>query len=147
MASWWNRMPQYSGLFDYQNVMRPAYFTFEVLARITGDRLEATSNDDSVHAFLAYDQAYATYNLLLWNFSAEPVTVKLDVRGLKEVLIAHRRLLDAESASADENARLRPLPDSTLEPDSQPSAIQLAPYDIQSWAIEPLHWTTRLLAQ
>ena len=36
MASWWNRMPQYDGLFDYQDVMRPAYFTFELLARVTG---------------------------------------------------------------------------------------------------------------
>lgn len=147
MASWWNRMPQYSGLFDYQNVMRPAYFTFELMARVTGDRLEASSNDDSVHAFLAYDKTYATYNLLLWNFSNKPVTVRFNIQGLKETLIVHRRLLDAEAPSEDENARLRPMPDSKLEPGSQPSEIQLGPYGIQSWAVEPLHWTSKLLGQ
>jgi hypothetical protein len=29
MARWWNRMPQFDGLFDYQNNIRPAYFTSE----------------------------------------------------------------------------------------------------------------------
>ena len=40
MARWWNRMPQYDGLFDYQNTMRPAYFAFKLLARLGGERLE-----------------------------------------------------------------------------------------------------------
>jgi hypothetical protein len=147
MASWWNRMPQYSGLFDYQNVMRPAYFTFELMARVTGDRLEAISNDDSVHAFFAYDKAYETHNLLLWNFSNKPVKIRLNIKGLKEPLIVHRRLLDAEAASEDENARLRPMPDAQLKPGSQPSEIQLGPYGIQSWAVESLDWTSKLLGR
>jgi hypothetical protein len=147
MASWWNRMPQYDGLFDYQNVMRPAYFTFELLARVTGERLQASSTDDSVHAFLAYDKAYETYNLLFWNFSGTPVTVKIDAQGLTETLIVHRRLLDAQSPSEDENARLRPLPDVKLLPGSALAEVHLEPYGMESWAMEPVDWEHKLLGK
>jgi xylan 1,4-beta-xylosidase len=145
MASWWNRMPQYSGLFDYQDVMRPDYFTFELMARVTGERLEANSSDESVHAFLSYDEQYKIYNLMFWNFSGTPVTLKLDRHGLGESLVARRRMLDAQSPSQDENARLRPLPDVKVEPGSQPIEIHLAPYGIESWAMEPTNWTKQLL--
>lgn len=144
MASWWNRMPQYSGLFDYQNVMRPAYFSFELLARVTGDRLEADSNDDAVHAFLAYDSLYHYYSLMFWNFSATPVSVNLELKDLPGELTAHRRELDAETPSADENARLRPLNDVTLGSDAPPEEIHLEPYGIQFWSLEPLHWRAQL---
>jgi hypothetical protein len=147
MASWWNRMPQYDGLFDYQNVMRPTYFTFELLARVTGERLQASSTDESVHAFLAYDKAYETYNLLFWNFSATPVTVKIDAQGLSEALIVHRRLLDAQSPSEDENARLRPLPDVKLLPGSALDEVHLEPYGMESWAMEPVDWEHKLLGK
>jgi xylan 1,4-beta-xylosidase len=147
MASWWNRMPQYSGLFDYQNVMRPDYFTFELLARVTGERLHAESNDDAVHAFLAHDDEYKTYNLIFWNFSSQPANLKLDTRGLKESLVAHRRMLDAEASSQDENSRLRPLPDITLAPGEQSIEIELGPYGIESWAMEPTDWAKQLLGK
>ena len=147
MASWWNRMPQYSGLFDYQNVMRPAYFTFELLARLTGDRLEAISNDDHVHAFLTYDKTYRYYSLMFWNFSSKPVTVKLDLHGLPVTLNVHRRMLDATTPSEDENARLRPLDDVTLTPDSAPAEVHLEPYGIEFWSLEPLHWPAQILGR
>ncbi|SPE17679.1 putative Xylan 1,4-beta-xylosidase [Candidatus Sulfotelmatomonas gaucii] len=147
MASWWNRMPQYSGLFDYQNVMRPAYFTFDLLARVTGDRLEAESDDDSVHAFLAYDKLYNYYSLMFWNFSATPVSLTLRLHGLPGTLTAHRRMLDAETPSQDENARLRPLDDVLLAPDAIPAEINLAPYEIQFWSLEPLHWRAQIMNQ
>jgi hypothetical protein len=147
MASWWNRMPQYSGLFDYQNVMRPAYFTFELLARVTGARLAATSDDDAVHGFFAYDESYDYYSLMFWNFSATPVTVKMDLRGLPETLTAHRRVLDALTPSEDENARLRPLADGTLTRSSVPAEIHLDPYGIEFWSLEPRQWPDRIMAR
>lgn len=147
MASWWNRMPQYSGLFDYQDVMRPAYFSFEWLARVTGDRLQATSDDESVHAFLSYDDLYKYYSLMFWNFSASPVTVRIDARGLPGTLTAHRRMLDAETPSQDENARLRPLDDTSLTQDSAPVEINVEPYGVQFWSLEPLHWRGVLMGQ
>lgn len=145
MASWWNRMPQYSGLFDYQDVMRPDYFTFELLARVTGERLGTESNDDEIHAFLAHDSDYKTYNLIFWNFSSKPVTLKVASQGLKESLVAHRRMLDAEAASQDENSRLRPLPDVKIEPGAQPLEVHLEPYGIESWAMEATDWEKQLL--
>jgi xylan 1,4-beta-xylosidase len=147
MASWWNRMPQYSRLFDYQNVMRPAYFSFELLAHVTGDRLKAASDDDRVHAFLSYDKSYAYYSLMFWNFSAEPVSVKLDMVGLPETLSVHRRMLDAATPFEDENARLRHLTDVTLSSDSVLSEVHLEPYGIQFWSLEPLHWQTQILGR
>jgi hypothetical protein len=145
MASWWNRMPQYSGLFDYQDVMRPAYFSFELLARVTGDRLAATSDDEAVHAFFSDDKVYGIYNLLFWNFSSSPVTIKLQEHGLKETLIARRRVLDAKTPFQDENARLRPLPDLKLNPAAGATEIQLEPYGMETWALEPTNWVEQLL--
>ncbi|HWA93844.1 MAG TPA: hypothetical protein VG844_04520 [Terracidiphilus sp.] len=139
MANWWNRMPQYDGLFDYQNVMRPAYFSFALMARETGDKLEVESNDDSVHAFLTWDESYGIYNLLFWNFSDKPVTVKLQPSGLKGAWVAKRRMLDAESPSGDENARLRPIDDRTLDGAKGAVTVQLGPYGIQTWMLEKAH--------
>lgn len=136
MARWWNRMPQYDGLFDYQNIIRPAYFTFKLLSRLTGDRLEAESNNDAVHAFLTYDRSYDIHSLLVWNFSAEPIQVQLDARDLPMTLVAKRRLLDAKAPSGDENARLRPLSDMTLKPGAGPAEIQLEPFGLEFWSLE-----------
>ncbi|MGA2632666.1 MAG: hypothetical protein ABSF16_00365 [Terracidiphilus sp.] len=146
-ASWWNRMPQYSGLFDYQDIMRPSYFTFELLARVTGERLEANSSDDTVHAFLSFDNSYKTYNLMFWNFSNMPITVSLDARDLTQILVAKRRMLDAESPSEDENARLRPLPDLKVIPGAPPIELLMGPYAIQSWAMEPPDWQLQLVGR
>jgi hypothetical protein len=126
--------------------MRPAYFTFELLARITGDRLQALSDDDHVHAFLSYDSSYRYYSLMFWNFSSTPVTVKLNLHGLPETLIVHRRVLDAATPLEDENARIHPLNDITLTPGSTPGEIHLQPYGIEFWSLEPLHWRARLMA-
>jgi xylan 1,4-beta-xylosidase len=147
MANWWNRMPEYSGLFDYQNVMRPAYFAFELLSRVTGDRLEADSDDDNVHAFLSYDKDYDIYNLLFWNFSPTPVSVKIDAHNLPEKLVAKRRLLDAEAPSGEENVRLRPLDDITFSAESTTEEITMQPYGMESWTLEPLHWQDQLLGR
>jgi hypothetical protein len=139
MASWWNRMPQYSGLFDYQNRLRPAYFAFKLLSRAMGDRLGADSNNSSVHAFLSYDSSYGIYNLLVWNYSDAPVTVDLNVHDLPMTLVAKRRSLDAAAPSDDENVRLRPLPDLTLKAGAPALNVRLEPYGVESWSLEPVH--------
>ena len=136
MARWWNRMPQYDGLFDYQNVMRPAYFTFKLLSRLTGDRLSAASDSDAVHAMLTHDRSYGIYSLLVWNFSDQPTSIVVDVRDLPGPLVAKRRMLDAATPSSDENARLRPLDDVTLRPAAGAVTIQLEPYGMQFWSLE-----------
>ena len=84
---------------------------------------------------------------MFWNFSAVPVTVKIDLRGLPETLNAHRRVLNATTPSEDENARLRPLPDETLTQTSAPAQIDLEPYGIKFWSLEPLHWSDRIMTR
>jgi hypothetical protein len=71
----------------------------------------------------------------------------VESRGLKESLVAHRRLLDAEAPSQDENARLRPLPDMRLAPSAQPLEVHLDPYGIESWAMEPMDWVRQLVGR
>jgi hypothetical protein len=136
MATWWNRMPQYDGLFDYQNVMRPSYFTFLLLSRLTGDRLAVESSDRAVHAFLTYDKSYDLYSLLVWNFSPDAVKVEVEAGDLTLLLTAKRRQLDAAAPSNDENARLRPLDDLILKPGSGSVKIQLEPYGLEFWSLE-----------
>jgi hypothetical protein len=135
MAAWWNRMPQYDGLFDYQNTVRPAYFTFLLLSRLTGDRLGAQSSDANVHAFLAYDPVYDYYSLMVWNFAAEPVRLAIETMDLPARLTATRRTLDAAAPGSDENVRLRPIPNVSLAPGSAPTEIALEPYGVEFWSL------------
>ena len=87
MARWWNRMPQYDGLFDYQNTVRPAYYAFKLLSRLTGERLRFESGDAGIHGFFTLDSLYRTYNLLVWNFSATPARVTVEGAGVPEKLL------------------------------------------------------------
>jgi hypothetical protein len=139
MARWWNLMPQYDGLFDYQNTLRPAYFTFKLLSRLGGERLGVESGDAAVHGFLTHDTKYQLYSLLLWNFSAEPANVRLQMAGLPGTLVAKRRQLDALAPSNDENARLRPLAGVTVKPGDAPIEVPLDPYAVEFWSLEESH--------
>ncbi|MGA3262463.1 MAG: hypothetical protein ABSC47_00275 [Terracidiphilus sp.] len=62
-------------------------------------------------------------------------------------LAAKRRMLDIESPSEDENARLRPLPDVKVEPGTEPIEIHLEPYGIEFWFLEPLNWQAQLMGR
>ena len=137
MAAWWNRMPQYDGLFDYQNTLRPAYFTFKLMSRLLGQRLAVESSDLAVHAFLTYDESYGLYSLLIWNYSAQPAEVRLTAHGVKQKMEIHRRLLDAVAPGSDENTRLQPQEDLRLEPAQTDLHWTLPPYGVEFWSIEP----------
>jgi hypothetical protein len=136
MARWWNRMPQYDGLFDFQNTVRPAYFTFKLLSRLGGERLAAESSDPAVHAFLTHDPGYYVHNFLVWNYSAQAVKVKVEARDLPSDFVAKRRRMDAAAASNDENVRLRQLDDLALRRNSPVVEIELEPYGMEFWSIE-----------
>ena len=136
MAAWWNRMPQYDGLFDYQNIVRPAYFAFKLMSRLTGDRRPVESSDPAVHAFLTYDESYDLYSLLIWNYSAQPAQVRLKAAGLAGALVARRRLLDAAAPGADENLRLQPLADLTLDPRKPSLEWTLPAFGVEFWSLE-----------
>jgi xylan 1,4-beta-xylosidase len=135
MARWWNRTPQYDGLFDYQNHLRPAYFTFLLLARLTGQRVDLTSSADTVHGLAAFDPDFGTFDVLIWNYSATPAKATVTINGLPGPLTAHRAYLDATAASDDENIRLHPLPPLPLKPGDAPISLELDPYGLTFWAI------------
>jgi hypothetical protein len=136
MARWWNRMPQFDGLFDYQNTMRPAYFTFKLLSRLTGTRLRFVSNNSSVHGFAVHDSNYQLYNLLVWNFSSDPVDINASVERVPAVMSARRLSLDATTASNDENQRLLPIGRLKIGAGTDRKAFTLNPYGIEFWELE-----------
>jgi xylan 1,4-beta-xylosidase len=135
MARWWNRMPQFDGLFDYQNNVRPAYFAFKLLSRLRGDRLRVDSSAQSVHALASHDQDLRLYNVLLWNFSGGEIPVQVAFDGLPREMRSRHIRLDALTPSNDENARLRPEPFRQVKPGERVPVV-LEPYGIHYWSLE-----------
>jgi xylan 1,4-beta-xylosidase len=138
MTGWWNRMPQFDGLFDFQNNVRPSYFTFKLLSRLTGQRLRLTSEDPAVHGFMTRDEQYSTYeyNLLLWNFSASPVQVELTFENMPGNMTAKPVILDAATSNNDEIARLRPESPFQLKAEKPTYSISFEAYGVRFWSFE-----------
>jgi len=138
MEGWWNRMPQFDGLFDFQDKVRPTYFTFKLLSRLTGDRLRLTSDSPTVHGFATRDDRYTSYrfNLMLWNFSTAPVKVEIAFEDLPGRMRAKPIVLDALTAHDDEIARLRPEPPLAIDAQHPSLALTLEPYQVRFWSLE-----------
>ena len=131
MASWWNRMPQYDGLFDFQNEIRPAYFAFKLLSRLSGRRVKVDA--DGVHALAAFDPDYQMESVLVWNFGETPVRTTLEFRGLAEKTKLQHIRLDARNPRSDESARLIFDNGWTVSPGDNQREIVLEPYGIDLW--------------
>jgi xylan 1,4-beta-xylosidase len=136
MARWWNRQPQFDGLFDYQNQIRPAYFTFKLLSRMAGERLRVISTSATVHGFATHDPQLQMHNLMLWNFSSEPAQVKLSLEALPKEMRARHIMLDAAAAGGDENQRLRPEPLQMLKAGDHKLSLKLEPWAVHYWSLE-----------
>ena len=136
MARWWNRMPQFDGLFDYQDQIRPSYFAFKLLSRCAGERVRADSDHASIHAFATRDDKLRLDNLLVWNFSSAPVVVELSCGGLRAGSRSRHLVLDASGADNDENSRLRPDAPAKLDERGLHLQLTLDPYAIHYWSFE-----------
>lgn len=136
MTRWWNRMPQADGLFDYQNQVRPAYYAYKLLSRLAGQRLRLSSDNAAVHGFASHDEELRCDNLLLWNFSSEPLELEVSFKGLVGRSRLRHIVLDAASPSIDENARLRPEPFVKLGSGDQQLSLKLEPYMVHYWYFE-----------
>jgi hypothetical protein len=136
MTRWWNRMPQFDGLFDFQNHVRPAYFAFKLLSRLTGAELRLSSSAPAVHGFATHDDKYAIDTVLLWNYSPAPVAVELTCDSLPRDLRVRSLTLDAAAASDDENARLRPGPITSARKGTHRLKATLEPYGVAYWSLE-----------
>src|SRR5262249_15004114 len=128
MAGWWNRRPQYDGLFDFQNEVRPAYFAFKLLSRVTGQRLKVAAEGAS--ALAAFDPQYEMENVLIWNFADTAVRTSLDFRDLSGKTRVERVKLDAHDPRPDETSRLKFQNASTLSPEDHQREFVLDPYGI-----------------
>lgn len=129
-------MPQFDGLFDFQNRVRPSYFVFKLLSRLSGDRLRLQSSDPLVHGFAAYDERIQAYNILVWNFSDRPVRLDLKVEGITGKLVMRRSVLDAVGPSDDENERIRWQQPFTQEVKSPNISFDLDNYGISFLSLE-----------
>ena len=136
MTRWWNRMPQFDGLFDFQNNIRPAYFSFKLLSRLSGQRVGLTSSHPDIHGFASFDEQLRMFNVMLWNFSTSPVDCEVSFEYLSQAMRLRRRVLDAQTASGDENARLHPDPFQTVEKGDYRFPVKLDAYGIHSWTLE-----------
>ncbi len=136
MFKWWNRRPQYDGLFDYQNTIRPTYFTFKLLSRLTGERLHLISDAETVHGLASWDEKLQLYNVLIWNFSLSSVQVNLVLTNPPGNLLARPIVLDAATTGNDENSRLISESPVELERDKARLTVPLDPYGIRFWSIE-----------
>jgi len=136
MARWWNRQPQFDGLFDYQSQIRPAYFAFKLLARMTGQSLRVSSTSDKVHGFATHDPQLQMHNLMLWNFSSQPARVALSLVALPRAMRARHIVLDAAGAGVEENQRLRPESPRTFQAGDQELSLELEPWAIHYWSLE-----------
>jgi hypothetical protein len=136
MTRWWNRMPQFDGLFDFQGRVRPSFFAFKLLSRLTGERLSIDSSLPTVHGFATRDDRYQIDSVLLWNFSDAPAAVDLVLDGLPGDMLLRRVTLDALATSDDENARLRPEPPTPLPKGDHRLRLDLKPYDVRFLSLE-----------
>jgi hypothetical protein len=136
MTRWWNRMPQFDGLFDYQNHTRPAYFTFKLISRLAGQRVAVDSTHPAIHGFASHDERLMMYNLLLWNFSRTNLEAEVSFADLTKDFRIRHLVLDPLSADEDENSRLRPEPFTTLKKDAARLHINFEPYAVHYWSFE-----------
>jgi xylan 1,4-beta-xylosidase len=136
MTRWWNRMPQFDGLFDYQNQVRPGYYAWKLLSRLAGERLRLSSDQPQIHGFASHDPQLHCDNLLLWNFSPASAEVDLKLRGSGGNLRMRHITLDALSPGVDENIRLRPEPFARLEKGDQQIHLKLQPFGVEYWYFE-----------
>jgi len=66
MARWWNEMPQYEGIYDNQDRVRPDYYAFKLLSLIRGQKLSVAGTVPDIHAFAARGGRWV--NVVLWSF-------------------------------------------------------------------------------
>lgn len=136
MARWWNRSTQWDGLFDFNGRIRPSYFAFKLLARLTGNRLKMDTPEGPVHALATYDDRLRIYNVLVWNYSRNPAQAQITVANLPTEMVLRKVTLDAAAPSDDENIRLRPAHSQQLTLGTEQVSIDLPRWGVAFFSLE-----------
>jgi hypothetical protein len=128
MARWWDEMPQYEGIYDNQDRVKPDYFAFKLLSLIRGQQLTVTGTGPDVHAFAARGGHWV--NLILWNFPLADKGMNQDVmvRFPEEHGGSARVVRLNADAASDNLEQVRFVPVSTLQ--EHPIQLTLHPYEI-----------------
>jgi hypothetical protein len=131
----WNYRPQPLGLFDLQDRVRPAYFAFKLLARLTGDGIDVESSEESVRGLATHDAEIDAYNLLVWNYSDKPARVEIGLRNLPRELSGLRQELHGRGPSDDDIHRIRLLGSVSVDAAQPKLKADLGGYGIQYWTL------------
>ncbi len=132
----WDRRPVYLGLFDYENHVRPSYFVFRMLERLTGERVGVESKSQTVHGLATIDKSLGIATIMLWNYSDTATTVDLDVDNMPTSGHVWRYLLDATGPNNDDIARLQPQPVQKLQQGNGHLSFPLKPWGITLVSLE-----------
>lgn len=132
----WERRPIYLGLFDFQNNVRPSYFLFKLLSRLTGDRVRVTSPSESLRALASHDPELGLSSVLVWNFSKEPAKATLEVKNGAKNLTARLFVLDSTGPSNVENQRIRPAGVTRMPAGEGDLTIELEAYGVSFVSLE-----------
>ena len=125
MADWWNVKVQNSGLYDKRGQRRPAYYVFQILGELHGQRLPVTGMTANIHAIAARDRN--TTHVVFWNFggAATEVSVRLPAGQAGQFRFVQ---LDPTANRLDTLRDGR-----AAELDVDPLRLQIAPYGV-AWA-------------
>ena len=136
MTRWWNRMPQYDGLFDFQDRVRPSYFAFKLLSRLTGERLKLESSVPTVHGSRPTTTSTGSTTSCSGTSRRRRGNFELTLEGLPGDKLVRRLTLDAQGPSDDENVRLRPERRTRLAKGDHRLEVELGPYEVKFWSFE-----------
>lgn len=128
MARWWNEMPQYEGIYDNQDRVKPDYFAFKLLSLIRGQKLPVAGTGDEIHALAARGGHWV--NLVIWNYPQESKSTSHDVVvRFPDETEGHVRVVRLNAAAASDNLeQMRYDPVTTLQ--DRPIQLTLHPYEI-----------------
>ena len=126
----WDRIPNYLGLFDYENQVRPSYFVFRLLERLTGERIRVDSSSVKVHGMATVDKSLGTVSVLLWNYSEKAIDVNVHLKNLPTDGNIRRYLLNTADAALDDTARLQPQPMQKVSKGEGLSSFRLEPWGV-----------------
>jgi hypothetical protein len=130
------RLPMHLGLFDRYGTMRPSFFAFQLLSRLSGFRLNVAA-EEPLGVLAAHDPDRVLDVVLAWNASDQIVETELQFTGLAVGATVRWQRLDAQTDSNEELRRLRPQQELRLESPNPKVTFVLAPYEVTYWALIP----------
>ena len=132
---YWDRIPTHFGLFDYENQVRPSYFVFRLLERLTGERIGVDSSSVNVHGLATVDESLGTVSVLLWNYSEKANDVDVHLKNLPADGNLRRYLLNTTASAIDDTARLESQPMQKVSKGDGLLSFRLEPWGVTMFSI------------